>query len=459
MEALAVDCEELFFGGAAGGGKTDWLWQSALQYVDVPGYTAVILRLNEGDWDHPDSLRSRARLWLAGTAARWDGVGTVWFPSGAAIAFMGGYRGNLPALMQAHQGPGVQFLGFDELPQWPEEAYRWLIGSRLRRKVGVPVPLRARSTGNPGGPGHHWVRKRFVDHARHATSQRLVREDLHAHRSGTPLPTPATYESPPSPEAVSLARELGRSAKGAFFVPAFAADNPAIDLPAYREQLVKLSPVDRLRMEWGDWWVEDATRLFTAPAKYSRLPTQYRRAFGVDLAYAAKRSSDASAMVSMVRERGGDPLRPVFFVAHVIVARVRPPEFREMIYPHHRAAPDAAWRWYTSSTESGTADLLNTGEHAVPVTPHLARADKFTRAVNLAAAWNDGRVLVPETAAGWDAEGFVNEHLAFTGLGTEHDDQVDADVAAFDELDGDLSVVGTEPTAPTRLNPYHRWGL
>jgi hypothetical protein len=35
---------EAFFGGAAGPGKTEALWMSALQYVDQPRYRALLLR-------------------------------------------------------------------------------------------------------------------------------------------------------------------------------------------------------------------------------------------------------------------------------------------------------------------------------------------------------------------------------------------------------------------------------
>ena len=43
-EFLAATELELFFGGAAGGGKSVALLMGALQYVDVPGYAALILR-------------------------------------------------------------------------------------------------------------------------------------------------------------------------------------------------------------------------------------------------------------------------------------------------------------------------------------------------------------------------------------------------------------------------------
>lgn len=58
--------------------------------------------------------------------------------------------------------------------------------------------------------------------------------------------------------------------------------------------------------------------------------------------------------------------------------------------------------------------------------------DKLTRALPVAAAWNDGRVLVP-IDTGWAGE-FINEHQRFTGQGDRHDDQVDGDAHAWNVL-------------------------
>jgi hypothetical protein len=46
---LHVDTPEVFYGGAGGGGKSQALWYAALQYVEVPGYAALILRRTYAD--------------------------------------------------------------------------------------------------------------------------------------------------------------------------------------------------------------------------------------------------------------------------------------------------------------------------------------------------------------------------------------------------------------------------
>jgi phage terminase large subunit-like protein len=88
-------------------------------------------------------------------------------------------------------------------------------------------------------------------------------------------------------------------------------------------------------------------------------------------------------------------------------------------------------RWYTSTTESGVADLA-AGYGAI-VEAVRASQDKFLRAQPMAGAWNEGRVLVPSSGEPW-VDVFLNSMLDFTGIGDEADDPVDAAVAAYDVL-------------------------
>ena len=62
---LLLDCREAFYGGAGGGGKSDALLMAALQYADVPGYHALIVRRNLPDLAMPNALMDRAHAWLA----------------------------------------------------------------------------------------------------------------------------------------------------------------------------------------------------------------------------------------------------------------------------------------------------------------------------------------------------------------------------------------------------------
>ena len=225
---LLDDHEEVFYGGAAGGGKSSALLMAALQYIDVPGYSALLLRRSFSDLEQPGALMDRARTWLSGTDAYPRAGGRRWiFPSGARIVF--GYVSSHNDVLQ-YQSAEYQFIGIDELTEWEKRTYQFLF-SRLRRPRNVgqlppsddgvtlaDVPLRMRSASNPGGPGHEWVKDHFVD--------RRTRAD------------------------------------GVIFVPARVEDNPALDTESYLANLARLDPVDAARLAEGDWDVEDTGDVF-----------------------------------------------------------------------------------------------------------------------------------------------------------------------------------------------------
>jgi hypothetical protein len=152
---------EVFYGGAAGGGKTDWLLMGALEWVDVPGYAALLLRRSFAELALPGSLMDRSKRWLTGTGAHWNEQLKRWtFPSSATLAF--GYL-ETDGDLYRYQSAEFQMIGFDELTEFEEGQYTYLF-SRLRRPSAGPlatVPLRMCAASNPGGIGHGWVKKRF----------------------------------------------------------------------------------------------------------------------------------------------------------------------------------------------------------------------------------------------------------------------------------------------------------
>lgn len=207
--ALAVDnVEALLWGGAAGGGKSSWGLQGALQYADTPGYAALILRRSFAELNKAGALIDRAREWLKPTDAVWRGRDNKFvFPSGATLEF--GYLASDSDVHQ-YQSAEYQYIFFDELTAFTEFQFRYM-ASRLRRLAGSTIPLKLRAASNPGGKGHDWVRRCFpVD------------------GSG---PTEENWA----------------------FIPALLDDNPHVDQEAYRKTLENLDPYTRAQMEHGDW--------------------------------------------------------------------------------------------------------------------------------------------------------------------------------------------------------------
>lgn len=208
------DTLEVFFGGAARGGKTDGALQSALRYVHVPGYAALICRRNYNQLTLPDGVLARANEWLGGkTGVRWDHElpGFVFdCPGGGTSSIAFGHLEREESKYR-YQGARLQLIVMEELTHFTASQYRYMFSrlSRPSRGALSQVPLRMRSTGNPGGVGHFWVWARFIN-----------------------------VET----------REVG-----AVFLPSFLADNPHEDQIAYRASLAKLSPVEQAQLLDGIW--------------------------------------------------------------------------------------------------------------------------------------------------------------------------------------------------------------
>lgn len=223
----ALDCEEAFYGGAAGGGKSDALLRTALKYVEVPGYSALVLRRKYPELSMPGGLMHRSKLWWTNTPAKWSGSGgdepyTWRFPGGGRIVF--GHADTERAILR-YYGSEWQCICWDELTHFPEDWYR-LLFSRLRKPEAGPlskVPLRMRSASNPGNAGHRWVKRRLI-----------------------------AREPDPDDPLDTLER-----CKARVFIPAKLDDNPGIDKAAYRRSLANLDELSRAQLEDGDWEVRE----------------------------------------------------------------------------------------------------------------------------------------------------------------------------------------------------------
>src|SRR5262249_29331733 len=116
-EFLRQTAREGLYGGAAGGGKRTSILMNALQFVEEPGYAALLLRRTLSDLNLPGALMDRAAAWLAGTPAIWSDKDKTWrFPRGATVTF--GYLDTMNDKYR-YQSSEFQFIGFDELTQFP----------------------------------------------------------------------------------------------------------------------------------------------------------------------------------------------------------------------------------------------------------------------------------------------------------------------------------------------------
>lgn len=196
------------FGGARGGGKS---WsvrtKTVLLSYRYPGITIMIVRRTYPELraNHINQLREL----LFGLASYKESTKEITFPNGSRILFR--YAQNEKD-MDKYQGTEVDVLFLDEATQLTEEQF-----DRIKACVrGVNnFPKRIYLTCNPGGVGHSFVKRLFVD---------------------------KKYK-------------IGESAEEYVFIRSLVTDNKALmeTNPDYIKQLEALPP--KLKKAWleGDW--------------------------------------------------------------------------------------------------------------------------------------------------------------------------------------------------------------
>jgi len=157
VRALTVFCDELLYGGARGGGKTDagLVWMVEPKYIFNPNYAGLVIRRNANDLT---DWIERARKMYRPLGAKITGVQPeIRFPSGAVIR-----TGHLKdsSAYEKYIGHEYQKILIEELTKIPRESdYEKLIGSA--RSTIPNLPARVFATTNPDGPGYDWVKARW----------------------------------------------------------------------------------------------------------------------------------------------------------------------------------------------------------------------------------------------------------------------------------------------------------
>jgi predicted phage terminase large subunit-like protein len=374
------------YGGAAGGGKSDALLMAALQYVQVPGYAALILRRSYADLSLPDAIMDRAGQWLKefteSGEVHWDKEKkTFTFPSGATLTF--GYLKN-EGDEQRYQGPQFQFVGFDEVTQFTKKQYTGLFHP-LRRREGADVPVRMRCASNPGGLGHRWAKARFV---------------------------------------------TGDKA----FIPAKLEDNPHLD-EEYERNLKELDPVRYRQLREGDWDARADGKMFKrdwfeivneGPAEFKREVRFWDMAATEDN---GKNDPDFTVGLRLRLSHEGQ-----WYVMHVTRFQKSPLDTeRSLRQTAQIDGPDVSIVMEQEGGASGKIVISQYQQRVVPgfdLTGKSPKGDKVVRAKAPASAAQAGNVKLVKGS--WNEE-FLDELEAFPTKGV-HDDQVDSFSGAMREL-------------------------
>ncbi len=170
-ELIRCPVEEVFFGGARGGGKTDGVLGDFAEHAGTYGQHAIGLMIRRTRTELVETIE-RSRAIYTPLGWQFHEQDKQWrAPNGARLRFAYLER---DADAMAYQGHSYTRIYVEEIGNFPSAAPILKLMAALRSGAGVPVGFRA--TGNPGGPGHQWVKARYVDP--HPFGYRVISDPL-----------------------------------------------------------------------------------------------------------------------------------------------------------------------------------------------------------------------------------------------------------------------------------------
>src|SRR6056300_822542 len=236
-EFLAAAEREVLYGGSAGGGKSYAMLADPLRYMGHPQFSGLLLRHTTEELRELifKSQELYPKIW---PGIKWSERKMQWTaPSGARLWMS--YLDRDDDVLR-YQGLAFSWIGFDELTQWATP-YAWnYMRSRLR-STAPDLPIYMRATTNPGGPGHGWVKKMFIDPAPYGKTF-----DATNIETGEVLRYPAGHS------------KAGKSLFKRRFIPARLSDNPYLaEAGDYEAMLLSLPEQQRRQLLEGDWDIKE----------------------------------------------------------------------------------------------------------------------------------------------------------------------------------------------------------
>ena len=229
-EAFFSTANEVLYGGAAGGGKSHLMRIAAINWCcEVAGLQVYLFRRVSEDLykNHMEGAGGFHAL-----LGQWIGAGLCSYnASKNVVQFWNGSKIWLCHCQHEkdkfkYQGAEIHVLMIDELTHFSESIYRYLRGRCRVGSLSLPNKYeglfpRVLCGSNPGGVGHTWVKRTFVDNA-------------------------------PYKSIVKMEKKEGAMRRQ--YIPALLTDNPTLDYEEYSGNLEGLGSPDLVKaMLNGDW--------------------------------------------------------------------------------------------------------------------------------------------------------------------------------------------------------------
>lgn len=163
---LACPANEILYGGARGGGKSyglllDWVAHAGRYGKEARG---ILFRRTMPELE---DMLDKARELLPRMGWKYFEQKKTWMsPQGAALKMRYLERDQHA---DRYQGHAYTWVGLDEAGSWPRPDPIDKLRATLRSAAGVKP--RMVLSANPGGAGHNWIKRRYVDPAKPYTLQ------------------------------------------------------------------------------------------------------------------------------------------------------------------------------------------------------------------------------------------------------------------------------------------------
>ncbi len=413
---ISCPADEIFYGGARGGGKTDgalgdWL---AHEHRWKLGARGILFRHT---YPELEEVQTRMQELYPRTGAIWGVQARTWtWPSGATLKLR--YLERVDDCNE-YQGHQYTWMAFEEAGTWPSPAPLDRMRGTLRSPRGVKC--RVMLTGNPGGSGQEWLRKRFVD---------------------------------PSPPLTPF-----RDPTGTFwrvFIPAKLSDNRILTGkdPGYADRLKTVGEPWLVRA-WleGDWTSRPEGSVFRRANLrfYEKAPADIRKGMNVyllvDPASSKREDSDYTAIWAVGLNSDGN-----YYVLDMVRARLDLEERTQAVFDMHRKWQPMRVGYERYGLQADTEHIRYRQGHEnyrFDVVELAGKLSKTERVSRLVPSMSEGRWWFPQALYARREEGgdenlvqiYIADELELFPYGA-HDDLLDAQSRI---LDPELSAVFPRP--------------
>ncbi|WP_202969812.1 phage terminase large subunit [Endozoicomonas atrinae] len=387
---LTCPIEDILYGGARGGGKTDgflgkWLMRSQVYGGKCKG---LFVRRSMPELDE---VIGRSQEIFTPLGALWKAQKSTWvMPNGAILRLRSLER---DADAGKYQGHSYTDVYIDEGGNFPNPDPIDKLNATLRNPHGIPSSFNV--SANPGGPGHEWIKKRYID--------------------------PAPFGMKPVKDDTSEAKRI--------YIPSRLEDNRLLmdGDPGYIARLKKSGP-PWLVQAWlmGDWNATPEGGLIKAQwfKRYNVLPSEFLRVIqSWDTAYKPEQVNDPSVCTTWGETRHG------WYLLDVFRERMEYPALKRAAASLYEAwRPQGVLIEDKGSGQSLIQELrqgvgMGKTKVRIPVIPIDTKGiNKVDRLIAVSSLFEAGMVYLPEVSP-WTLD-YEIEMTIFPLA--PHDDQVDS---------------------------------